>query len=996
MAEQKYVDWDGLQYYHGKITQYIQDEAEVYLKSGGEVSSIEELPRPSFEYLNYVFKINKDFTSTEDFQLPGYNYASGTSVICADLDKDGTYRYHIFVEAIKSNTELVNDLKNLKDKTDDIEAEIDTLPTVGYVDNKVSDEHNFIVHNYALKSEIPDISNLATEEFVKGAVANVTVDTSKFATYDYVDNAIDNISGFVTTEEINDYAKSSKVVSLETDMKLLDARVDTWAEQTSAAQSLAQTAADDATASRNLSIQNETKITNVQSTISVIDKDVDDIKVKQAVLESNQSYNASNIATNANNISNIRTDLSTLETTVNKKADASVLTGYATKEFVNTSVSNSTKDLATKQEVQNVANNIPSVSEFVTEDEVNTIVNDAVHSIEIPEVDLTGYAKTTEIPVNVSELINDIEYQTATQVAQAIAEAQLDDKEVDLSSYYTADQTHQYVEDEIAKITTATIRNDANFTTLATVKQQGYLVNDDIAGKSDIGHTHTLSEIINYEEPDLSAYALKSDLDSFVTDTELESKGYLTEHQDISGKADREHKHSISDITDYQEPDLSNLATKDDLANFITAIPDEYITEEELNLKGYITEHQSLAEYAKLTDIPTAVSSLENDSNYATQSFVTSEIAKANLSGGDITEEELNNLLSNYYNKTEVDSLIPSLDGYAKEADLFSGSYNDLTDKPIIPSTQGLASEEWVTNKNYLTQETYNAEKTEFALKSDLFSKSYNDLTDKPDIPSVEGLASTEYVDEQISNVVIPEIPTNVSAFNNDAGYVTDISSKVDKDVYEIEKESFVTTTKLSDALITKADDVLFTSKAIVNNAVGTLSVGDDISGLTLKDIITRMLNIVESVIVTIEEVKASAIPVYQGGVDDEGTKTEDQASTFAYVQLTEEEYSEAPQAADPGTSALYEIVDDNGDVVEHGYQVYTVATGRGVYWRVSIAEGLTIKDVLMWDPITTAWVDYTPVFEDTGERIQNNGYTYVVYQSTDTANEEILRIIIE
>ena len=260
----------------------------------------------------------------------------------------------------------------------------------------------------------------------------------------------------------------------------------------------------------------------------------------------------------------------------------------------------------------------------------------------------------------------------------------------------------------------------------------------------------------------------------------------------------------------------------------------------------------------------------------------------------------------------------------------------------------------------------------------------------------MEGLASTEYVDEQISNIVIPEIPTNVSAFNNDAGYITDISSKLDTSVYESDKETFTTTTKLTDALITKADNVLFTSKAIVNNAVGNLAVGDNISGLTLKEIITRMLNIVESVIVTIEEVKDNALPVYQGGVDDEGNKTEDEASTFTYIQLNESEYNEAPKTADPGTSALYEIVDDNGDVVEYGYQVYTVATGRGVYWRVSIAEGLTIKDVLMWDPLTTAWVDYTPVFEDTGERIQNNGYTYVVYQSTDTANEEILRIIIE
>lgn len=44
------------------------------------------------------------------------------------------------------------------------------------------------------------------------------------------------------------------------------------------------------------------------------------------------------------------------------------------------------------------------------------------------------------------------------------------------------------------------------------------------------------------------------------------------------------------------------------------------------------------------------------------------------------------------------------------------------------------------------------------ALKSELFSKSYNDLTDKPIIPSIEGLATQESVDllqEQINTLML-------------------------------------------------------------------------------------------------------------------------------------------------------------------------------------------------------------------------------------------------
>lgn len=38
--------------------------------------------------------------------------------------------------------------------------------------------------------------------------------------------------------------------------------------------------------------------------------------------------------------------------------------------------------------------------------------------------------------------------------------------------------------------------------------------------------------------------------------------------------------------------------------NIVTEIPEEYITESELNQKGYLTEYQSLAEYALKSEIP--------------------------------------------------------------------------------------------------------------------------------------------------------------------------------------------------------------------------------------------------------------------------------------------------------------------------------------------------------------------------------------------------------
>lgn len=57
--------------------------------------------------------------------------------------------------------------------------------------------------------------------------------------------------------------------------------------------------------------------------------------------------------------------------------------------------------------------------------------------------------------------------------------------------------------------------------------------------------------------------------------------------------------------------------------------------------------------------------------------------------------------------------------------------------------------------KGYLTEHQSLAE---YAKKSELFSKDYNDLTNKPTIPSVEGLASTQYVDEKVAAIVVPSL----------------------------------------------------------------------------------------------------------------------------------------------------------------------------------------------------------------------------------------------
>lgn len=63
----------------------------------------------------------------------------------------------------------------------------------------------------------------------------------------------------------------------------------------------------------------------------------------------------------------------------------------------------------------------------------------------------------------------------------------------------------------------------------------------------------------------------------------------------------------------------TNVSAFENDAGYLNAIPPEYITEKELDARGYLTEHQDLSDYAKKTDIPDtaafitrAVNDLEN------------------------------------------------------------------------------------------------------------------------------------------------------------------------------------------------------------------------------------------------------------------------------------------------------------------------------------------------------------------------------------------------
>ena len=160
-----------------------------------------------------------------------------------------------------------------------------------------------------------------------------------------------------------------------------------------------------------------------------------------------------------------------------------------------------------------------------------------------------------------------------------------------------------------------------------------------------------------------------------------------------------------------------------------------------------------VATQSDIPTVPTNVSAFTNDAGY--------------LTGYTETDPQFNAWDKSYNDLTD-------------KPVLFSGDYNDLTNKPTIPTVPTNVSA-FTNDAGYLTGYTetdpqFNAWDKSYNDLTDkpvLFSGDYNDLTNKPTIPTVPTNVSTFTNDAgYITSAALPTVPTNVGAFTNDAHYV--------------------------------------------------------------------------------------------------------------------------------------------------------------------------------------------------------------------------------
>ena len=420
--------------------------------------------------------------------------------------------------------------------------------------------------------------------------------------------------------------------------------------------------------------------------------------------------NKSNFSGSYNDLTDKPTDLAT-QTYVNQKiAEASLsggdvdLSGYATIDFVT-------------QEINNIELTPGPQGPIGPKGDTGPQGERGIQGPQGPQGPKGDPGTTSWNDLDDKPTIPSIEgLATQTYVNQKIAEATLSGGEVDLSAYATID----FVEQEIEKIELTPgpqgiqgpkgEKGDTGPQGIQGLKgEKGDTGPQGIQGpKGDKGDpgTTTWEGITNKPtnlatesfvaekiaeaslsggEVDLSGYATREELNSKVNVSDLSSVATSGNYQDLINKPTI----PTVDVTkEYVDTELSKKANISHThKEYLTFIPDEYITEMELESKGYLTQHQ---------DISGKVDKIDGKG----------------LSSNDYTTEEKEKLayLENYVHpETHEATMIVEDTNRRFVSDIekeswnnksdFDGNYNSLSNKPIIPSIDGLATETYVNNK---------------------------------------------------------------------------------------------------------------------------------------------------------------------------------------------------------------------------------------------------------------------------------------------------------
>ena len=292
-----------------------------------------------------------------------------------------------------------------------------------------------------------------------------------------------------------------------------------------------------------------------------------------------------------------------------------------------------------------------------------------------------------------------------------------------------------------------------------------------------------------------------------ITDSSL-----ATTNKNIVG-AINEVKSSVDGIT---VPTKTSDLTND--SGFITSIPSEYITETELETKGYLTEHQSLTDYAKKTDIPDVSDFLtEVPEGYVTDTKLSTELdKKVNKEvGKGLSTNDLTNELVIKINSSATEAFVTNA---IANAQLGSGEV-DLSGYATIDALK-LKADSTHTHDQYLTKVP-----DEYITETELTAKGY--LTEHQDISNLALKSEIPDVSSFITSDDLPTVPTKVSDLANDKNYISSIPSEYVTET-ELKAKGYLTSHQDISNLQSKTDNNLATTSKEVVGAINEVKILND------------------------------------------------------------------------------------------------------------------------------------------------------------------------
>ena len=540
--------------------------------------------------------------------------------------------------------------------------------------------------------------------------------------------------------------------------------------------------------------------TSEETSTNVIAR-INDDTVASNTTWSSEKINASITSGGSNGGGNVDLSDYALKTDLHNHNNKSVLdniTSTKVSEWNNKSTfSGNYNDLTNKPTIPTVPTNISSFtndsgyitsipSEYITDSEltakgyatenyVTTAIDNAQLSGGSGEtVDMTKYALKTELPTKTSQLTNDSNFLTSIP-SEYVTETELNNK-----GYLTEHQS---------------LENYAKTSDLHTHDNKSILDNITSDKVTEWNNKSTFSGSYNdlTDKPTIPTDYITEIPSEYITETELNAKGYLTEHQDISGKADKTELHEHTNKT------VLDTITSDMTTKWNQSIPfnDTYVSD----CNAWLTNGYVKTGAGQTSNLPSACTGSDRggilffvaenvtqgtgtqmyfpiDGTYKGRIF-TRSLTNMKAAGSSVGDW---NLLATTNSITEI------LSEYITETELIS---KDYATKNYVTETINSAS----MSGGYTHPETHPSTMIT-GLSTVATSGSYNDLTNKPTIPTV---------------------PTNISSFTNDSGYITSIPSEYITET-ELNAKGYLTVHQSLDGYAKTSDLHSHSNKSVLDN----------------------------------------------------------------------------------------------------------------------------------------------------------------------------------